>query len=312
MKVAFNKNIVKGPYGGGNIVLAQIVKYLQKQGVEVCFNLDKTVDVAVIMDAREKTCFTFADIFKHKQRGLKVVHRINDNGRHRENDSKRDLSIIKMDKELADKTVFISKWLQNYFEDKGLKREDAIVIHNGADRNLFKPIDRNRLKDDSVKIITHHWSRNMAKGYSVYEELSDFCAENSGVASFSFLGRCPDNCMNRAKRYGAKPYSEIPGFLQGNDVYITASRYESGGCHIVEGMACGLIPVVQRGGGGTEEYAGEYGLFFDNTTELEGILSELRYNWDFFISRKRKMMLYEYSMEEMCKKYFKTIKLVMT
>lgn len=310
MKVSINKKIVNGPYGGGNQMLILIADYLAAKGVGVSFELGEDTDVVLMMDVKkESCCFEIEKILELKKRkGIKVVHRINDNGSHRHNNKIRDKMILDANK-LADKTIFISEWVRDYFIERGFSG-DHVVIHNAADRTLFKPSDRNRQTNEPLKIVTHHWSDNMSKGYDVYGKIDGFCSDNPNIASFRFIGRdCSfTHFSSICEKITAKPYKEIPQYLSSQDVYISASLFESGGCHIVEGMACGLIPLVRKGGGGTEDYSRGYGFVFNDATELIDYIRKLYEDYDFYLETKNKVKNeYLYNSDDMCKVYYEAI-----
>ena len=85
MKIAFNKKVVDGPWGGGNQMLMILQGYLTRRNYEVVASLDDCPNVIVIMDSKEASCsFSMSDIAKYKKsHECKIVHRVNDNGSHR-------------------------------------------------------------------------------------------------------------------------------------------------------------------------------------------------------------------------------------
>jgi len=313
MKIIFNKKVVHGPWGGGNQILKLFQGYLVRRGHQVSYELTDDADVVIIMDVKESSCsFSMNSLRKFKDKtGIRVIHRINDNGSHRKNNVERsDNLMIDINRELADETIFISQWLKDYYVKRGLKVNNSYVIVNGTDRGLFYPGSNVvRLHNEPVKIITHHWSSNMSKGFSIYDELDKFCYKNSNIAQFKFLGNCPDGMLKMCNKISLKPYTEIPFYLMSQDVYVTATQFESGGCHVIEGMACGLIPVVRYGGGGTEEYSRGFGYYFNDFEELKNSIIDIYKNYDLFLDMRNKVRNnYIYSAKEMCEKYLNVIK----
>ena len=311
MKIAFNKKIVKGPWGGGNQMLSMLCNYLKEKGHKISFDLKDSPDIVVIMDVKDRSCsFSIEqlDNFKKKNK-ITVVHRINDNGSHRKNNAERNNDrMIYVNNKLADKTIFISNWLKKYYQERGLEPKNSYVIQNGTDRNTFYPDDRIRRHNEPIKLVTHHWSSNMAKGYVIYDKISTFCNNNPEIATFKFLGNCPENMLNNCCKISPKPFKEIPQYLNGQDCYITATQFESGGCHIVEGMACGLIPLVCIGGGGTEDYSTGYGFYYKTIDELINIIKRLRNNYDTYNNYRNYLRInYTYGSKEMNEFYEKVI-----
>ena len=309
MKIVFNKKIVDGPWGGGNQMLMMLAAYLRRRGHSVFYSIEglqEKPDIIVIMDVKESSCSIAMDSlvdFK-KKHNVKIVHRVNDNGSHRKFDNNRsDEKMIFINKLLADKTVFISGWLKEYYEEKGLFVKDSCVIHNGTDRGLFFSNNEVRGVDDPIKIITHHWSSNLSKGYETYNEINEFCVKNPDVATFCFLGNPNTEHFYCQNIISPKPYKEIPSYLRARDIYVTATQFESGGCHLIEGMACGLIPFVRNGGGGTEEYVDGFGINYSNSEDFINKLVALRNNYDLYLAHKKKIQEYAYGAKEMCEKY---------
>ena len=78
MRIAFNRRIIDGPYGGGNQVLRQLVACCRNQGAEPVFGLDGDANVVVLFDVRDtSTCIPLADIvrLKRERPEVKIIHR---------------------------------------------------------------------------------------------------------------------------------------------------------------------------------------------------------------------------------------------
>jgi len=242
-----------------------------------------------------------------KNHDVTVIHRVNDNGSHRKNDLARDERIMSFNENVADRTVFISSWLQTYFECQDMYIRNSVVINNGVDRQLFSSSDIIRSRNTPLKIVSHHWSDNVAKGYDIYEHISKFCKNNPEVAQFRFFGKAPNGYLNDCEKLPPKFYQEVPDYLMDQDIYVTATKFESGGCHIVEGMACGLIPLVESFSGGPMNYAGKFAVPYRGHQVIDAIL-EMYDNYDLFIQRKTDVMIkYTYSYEDMGDAYMKII-----
>jgi len=311
MKIAFNKKNIKGPWGGGNQILLLLCNYLKAKGHNICFDLNCNPDIVIMMDIKDSSCsFSIKQLEQFKNRtGVKVIHRVNDNGSHRQNNQERnDDMVIAINHKLVDKSVFISDWVKQYYIKRGLISNNNCVIPNGVDRSIFYPNNKIRMKNEPLKLITHHWSSNMAKGYLVYDKIATFCNNNPEIATFRFLGNSPSNMLKNCDKIKPKPYKEIPKYLQEQDVYITATQFESGGCHIIEGMACGLIPLVRIGGGGPEEYSKGYGFYYNTAEELINIIKLLRKDYALYTNYKDKICSqYIYGAKDMSKLYEKEL-----
>jgi len=188
---------------------------------------------------------------------------------------------------------------------------DGIVIHNSADRKIFYPVDTVRNSNVPIKIVTHHWSDNINKGYDIYRKIDEFCCKNPNICHFRFIGR--ENChkyfSNNCEKILPLPYKDIPPYLRSEDVYVSASLYEAGGCHLVEGMSCGLIPIVRKGGGGTECYSKNFGVVFYDSNDLIKYIIHLYNNYNVFCQMKKNIVTqYNYSSEDMCFQYYDILK----
>lgn len=313
MKISLNKKIVHGPWGGGNQMLFLLSSYLQNHGYEISFSLDEDTKIVIIMDIKDASCtFPLKKLQEFKQKkDIKVIHRINDNGSHRQNNTERsDQAMISVNKSIADYSIFISHWLRKYYEERGLILDKKCVIPNGTNRSLFCP-DLNlcaRNPDTPLSIITHHWSSNMAKGFAIYDQLDKFCKDNPRIAKFKYMGNYPSNFLTFCEKISPRPYSEIPFYLRPNDIYVTATQFESGGCHIIEGMSCGLIPFVRLGGGGTEEYACGFGQLYGDGESLIEAIKNLYNDYNLYLKMRQNIRdNYSYSSDDMSKQYLSVI-----
>ena len=125
MKISFGTDIVKGPWGGGNLFLINLQNYLIDQGHKVVFGLkDEDIDVILFTDPRtgrgSTSITSIKDIKKYKRKinsNVKVIQRINecDERKNTKNINKLYLNAS----EIADHVVFVSKWLQNIYLNIG-------------------------------------------------------------------------------------------------------------------------------------------------------------------------------------------------
>jgi glycosyltransferase involved in cell wall biosynthesis len=168
--------------------------------------------------------------------------------------------------EVADFTVFISEWLLEYHRDLWFDRKKAhAVIYNGADPKIFYPPG---LATDPGKgpfrIVTHHWSDNWNKGFSTYKELDRLIANGSITdTEFWVIGRWPKEIhWEKARTFGPTRGKPLAKLLRQCHLYVTASLWEPGGMHHIEGAQCGLPVIYHEDGGGIIEAARQYGISF--------------------------------------------------
>ena len=78
----------------------------------------------------------------------------------------------------ADHTVFVSDWLRDYHASRwfDLMRPHSVIL-NGADPSIFHPIGAATWKPGTpLRLVTHHWSDNMSKGFELYARIDEVIA----------------------------------------------------------------------------------------------------------------------------------------
>ena len=278
--VAFNMRWRRGPYGGGNQWLGQVAPYLKRCGYRTVTRLDAGADCVLGTHAGLKSglAFSYDEVMRAKERNpsLRCIQRINDND-IRKGTTEMDAHLAECNK-AADHTVFDSEWLRDYHAERWF---DPLlphsVIHNGADPAVFHPFGGSVWHPgDPLRLVTHHWSDNPAKGFPVYEALDRAIAEGKlpGVELW-IVGRWPKNIQWRSARtFPACSGHSLASLLRQCHIAVTASRYEPGAMHPVEAMQCGLPLLYTADTGGTVELGREFGILLDD--DFQGALDRLR------------------------------------
>lgn len=305
MRIFFNRVPRQEPYGGGNQFLAAMVDTLKMRGHEVVFHLVKDVDVIFLMDPRPGDIgYSIEHVVNYKQAfpRTKIVHRINECDQ-RKGTNFMDSLLIRSS-EVADEVIFISKWLQEYFKDKGITK-NSHVIYNGCDTKIFKPENKSQLKKP-VSIVTHHWSDNWMKGFDIYTQIDKYLGDHPEAGfSFTYVGRY----WNGYKPISTRLVSPLHGKLLANelvkhDIYVTASRWEPCGMHHVEGVACGMPVLYHKEGGGINELCKKHGEGFSSFEEFLEKLNLIVKNYDLY----RDKIDYELiSIDRVCEEYAKIV-----
>src|SRR5690349_12428138 len=236
---------VRRAWGGGNWWVAQIVAHLRETGYEVRFDLRGEIDAIVLVDPRVDYTVTFgpADIAAYRERHprTRCLHRINECDLRKGTDEID--ALLAEANAVADHTVFLSDWLRDYHAERWFDRSRPHdVIHNGADPAVFHPVGSTPFDGGTLRIVTHHWSDNPLKGYDVYEQVDGLIADGSlPDTELWVVGRWPQEIRWRAARtHPPATGRELAGLLRQCHAYLTASRFEPGGMHHVEGAQCGL------------------------------------------------------------------------
>jgi glycosyltransferase involved in cell wall biosynthesis len=266
--VAINRRSARGPWGGGNQWLEQIVRSLRQHGYSVRFDLNAQVDCILMADPRSGPTVTFdaEAIAAYKSRHAHVVciHRVNDNDKHR---GSKDRDALQAEgNRVSDHTVFVSAWLLDY---EGARWFDPArphsVIVNGADTRTFHPFGGAQMTpDEPMRLVTHHWSDNWSKGFAVYAEIDRLISEGElPNVELWVIGRWPKKIRWRSARtFPPMGGAALGQLLRRCHVYVTASQWESGPMHFIEGIQCGLPVLYQADGGGIVEVAQRFGMCF--------------------------------------------------
>lgn len=271
MRICFSMNPRERiPMGGGAKFVLGFKRFLAERGHQVEFNssVDNLPDVFFMFDPRplnySRNWLTI-DHVRYIQDVLSIktpiVHRVNDTDKHPGRPPNFALQMTELANR-SNKVIFVSNWVREFYKDVGT---DSVVIHNGVDKNLFKM--RQDSKDEKLKLITHHWSTNMMKGWEYYKEIDNWLEDNKDV-EFTIIGRIPTEMkFKNTTVIPAMAKEEIAPELQKANVYITASKYEACGNHYIEGVSSGLPLLFHEDGGGVWEMK-EYGMPFSNYGDL--------------------------------------------
>lgn len=181
-------------------------------------------------------------------------------------------TIKKLDLNKFDTVIFIDDYIKDYVERQYGKIKGAIVIPNGVDLNKFtlKPYQWNK------KIAyAGYLSRKkgigelllIAKSLPDYEfHLAGRYQEDDICDWFKF--KKPDNVFVHEWKYD----EALIDFYHDKTFILNTSLRESQGMTIMEGMACGLKPLVNDWIGATEIYGKEN--VYKNIQDLKRMLQE--------------------------------------
>ena len=267
-RVAMNLRPVYSSWGGGNQWLTQTARYLRSSGYTVRSDLKEPVDCILLthFGLTGRTSFSLEELREYVRANpkVRVIHRINDNDIRKET-TEMDRRLAQYD-ELAHHTVFISSWLRDYHAERwfDIRKPNSVII-NGADAAVFHPIGSAQWKPgEPFRIVTHHWSDNWLKGFKVYAEVDRMIAAGElPDVELWVIGRWPKEIQWKAARTFEPVNGEpLARLLRQCHAYLTASLWEPGGMHFIEGAQCGLPVAYHEDGGGIVEVAGRFGVGF--------------------------------------------------
>lgn len=295
----------EGSYGGGMFFVKNLINYLQSKNFNITFKLEENIDLIFITDPRKGKYkkYSVDDIIKYKNEhpNVKIIHRVNDCDKKREKGN-LDKLILKTI-HLADKVIFISKWLKEYFFKKYKLNIDNCIILNGCNSKYFYPLSKKELSN-KLKIVTHHWSNNLLKGFFIYNKIDEYLNNNSDF-EFTFIGNYnkeykPKNIKIITPKHGL----ELGNLLRKQDIYLTATQFEPCGMHHIEGMSCGLPLLYYKNGGAIKEAASNCSEEFSSFENMLEVIKKIKNNYDNY----RNKINYEYlGNKRCCEQYFNEI-----
>ena len=278
-EISIFHNFHKPPYGGGNQFLIALKKELVRQGYDVGVNrIGKRTRVAMF------NSFNF-DIKKlsklHKKFTPKMIHRIaGPIGTYRGVDNTVDIKIWEINKDLADPTIFQSRYSLDAHTKLGLGFKNPTIIPNSADSDIFNK--QNRIQkpngDRKIRLIATAWSDNPKKGGPILSWLD----KNLDYSKYdlTFVGRTKAE-FKSAKLIDPVPSEELAKILKQHDVYIASSEDDPCSNALIEALNCGL-PALFLQSGGHPEIVKDGGVGFIGTGDLINALEEISNNYTLY------------------------------
>lgn len=256
------------PYGGGNISVYYIIQHVcgQYKDFDVTFELEPNIKLYLIIDPFKDRNNAFKkydihDIVHHRNLHNptgKIIIRVNDCDKTRtilDATKTREYQITHHFNNI-DYFVFNSQFIRDYYNERFKSNgfnlgNNYSIITNGCDQNLFINAPKN--VSDKIKIVTHHWSNNMNKGYQLYYDLWKYTQTNATNIEFMFIGKNVPSMFNEVPINGPFVGLELSAELNKNHIYITDSAYDSCPNHVIEAISCGLPILYSNRVGGAKE-----------------------------------------------------------
>jgi glycosyltransferase involved in cell wall biosynthesis len=276
--LVFAHEFHKPPYGGVNQFLAALKANFELRGNDVAWNRITKRSRALLFNSF--SC-DFDYLRKRRRPNLRYVHRVDGPvGAYRGKEEGLDRLICEMNREMADATVFQSRYCLEEHRKMGLEFRNSRIIVNASDPTIFYPPRKKPSIQDSdkVRIVTSSWSDNPRKGQAVYEWLDrnlDFRRYD-----YTFIGRCKASFTNIRMIPPANSH-ELADILRQQHIFLIASQNEPCSNALIEALSCGL-PVAYLRSGSHAEIAGHGGMGFDSAEEIPAILECISANYESF------------------------------
>jgi glycosyltransferase involved in cell wall biosynthesis len=258
------------PSGGGHQFLRALIRELDGRGVEVELNRVSGGTPACLFNSFN---FDFARLQRFARPDCRLVHRVDGPiGVYRGFDDGTDMRIAELNGELADATVFQSRYSLERHVELGYELADPVVIPNAVDPAIFHPpASREPLDERRVRIIATSWSDNPRKGADTLAWVDRHL--DTERYEVTFAGRTAQR-FERIRAVGALDSRRVAELLRSHDVYLAPSRDDPCSNALLEALACGL-PAAFLESGGHPELVGEGGLSFRDDEEVPQVLDRL-------------------------------------
>jgi len=306
MKVYINRKPITGPWGGGNKTVAALSEKLQQNGHDVVYRLCDDIDIIFCFDPRSNNIGEwYHHLFDYKMRhGAKIIQRVGDLGTH----GKPDLTeLVKQSTKFSDFLIFPSEWARNYLK---YSEDNCAVINNSPLKDFYNNRNIEHPKTETIKVVSHHWSPNIKKGFKYYKFLEQYIVEKNAKIKFTYIGATPPGLKFESPTNYYEPIGDnkaISELISQNDIYLTASEEEAGANHVLEALACGLPVVYHKNGGSIVDYCKDYGIGYDSYDSMIDSLNKVFENYEHF---KKNVLKYTKTIDDVISEYIDIIECI--
>lgn len=258
------------PYGGGNQFLRALRREFERRGFQVENNAISRATRACLFNSYN---FDFERLRRHRREGCCMVHRVDGPiSAYRGQDDGTDGRIRAINREIADVTVFQSRYSLGAHRALGLDLTSPVTIMNAVDPCIFSPAKHHSdPRGRKVRLISTSWSSNPNKGEETYKWLDTHLDWTR--YEYTFMGRTTGMFRN-IRVVEPQDSRAVADQLRQHDIYIAASLYDPCSNALLEALACGL-PAIYAASGGHPEIVGEAGFGFSSPEAVPALLDRL-------------------------------------
>jgi hypothetical protein len=202
------------PTGGGSQFLRALAGELERRGLAVEVGRVSGGTPACLFNSFN---FDSDRLRRFAREGCRMVHRVDGPiAVYRGFDDGTDARIAAVNGELADATVFQSRFSLDKHREIGLALRGPIVIPNAVDPGIFSPrCAREPVAGRRVRLIATSWSDNPNKGAEILAWLDRHL--DASRYELTFVGRSPV-AFERARTVGPVASEEVAALLRAHDV----------------------------------------------------------------------------------------------
>ena len=168
-------------------------------------------------------------------------------------------TIKKLDLNKFDKVIFIDHYIKDYVERQYGKVKGAVVIPNGVEVDRYK-IEPNKQRNNKIAFAGYLTRKKgigelvlLAESFPEYEFHLAGRYQEDDIADY-FNHKMPKNVFMNEWKYD----TAMDDFYKDKSFILNTSLRESQGMTIMEGMACGLSPLIRGWIGSDEVYKKEW------------------------------------------------------
>jgi glycosyltransferase involved in cell wall biosynthesis len=262
--------LIPPPGGGGHQFIRALIGELERRGLTVELNRISGGTPACLFNSFN---FDFRRLHRFAHAGCRMVHRVDGPiGVYRGFDDGTDRRILEINRDLAETTVFQSRFSLEKHRELGLELRNPVVIPNAVDPGIFfPPVSRAPLTGRKVRLMATSWSDNPNKGSGILSWLDRRLDWRR--YEMTFVGRSPV-AFEHVRTVGPVASKEVADLLREHDLYVAASRDDPCSNALLEALACGL-PVAYLDSGGHPELVGDAGIGFPDAESLPEVLDQL-------------------------------------
>lgn len=267
VKLFVNRKPVNGPWGGGNNFIHSLFTYAREFNIKIVTDPGQTFDAILMLDPRyDESGVSINEIsnFKTRNPSCPVFYRVNECDARKGTNEIDDI-ILKMHPYI-DEYIFVSNWMMGYFNDRAIQSKKSSVIYNGVDKDHFFE-NTTKQQSQKLRVVTHHWSNNLLKGFDIYDQLDKIIPDNN--IEFTYVGR-DRGSFKHTKVIPPLAGRDLGDAIRDHDLYLSASRNDPGPNHVIEAVASCLPILAHAEGGGSVEFAGKMNTYnsFDELVAL--------------------------------------------